>query len=97
MENSVRCSEKPKLDNARQLRGIFFIEPNDEEFKLSSNALQNTDKEQRGNPPQYWETQDEIRLRRKHETKARRSWTQTSSRCDAQASKIPDAKAAVEK
>ena len=25
--------EKPKLDNARQLRGIFFIEPNDEEFK----------------------------------------------------------------
>ena len=26
--------EKPKLDNARQLRGIYFIEPNDEEFKL---------------------------------------------------------------
>ena len=25
--------EKRKLDNARQLRGIFFIEPNDEEFK----------------------------------------------------------------
>ena len=25
--------EKPKLDNARKLRGIFFIEPNDEEFK----------------------------------------------------------------
>ena len=25
--------EKPKLDNARQLRGIFFIEPNDEEFQ----------------------------------------------------------------
>ena len=25
--------EKPKLDNARQLRGIFFMEPNDEEFK----------------------------------------------------------------
>ena len=24
--------EKPKLDNARQLRGIFFIEPNDDEF-----------------------------------------------------------------
>ena len=30
--------EKPKLDNARQLRGIFFIEPNDEEFKLTMNA-----------------------------------------------------------
>ena len=25
--------EKPKLDNARQLRGIFLIEPDDEEFK----------------------------------------------------------------
>ena len=46
--------EKPKLDNARQLREIFFVEPNDEEFKrltktcsykvgnsdASSNALQ---------------------------------------------------------
>ena len=30
--------EKPKLDNARQLRGIFFIEPNDEEFKLAMKA-----------------------------------------------------------
>ena len=25
--------EKPKLDNAKQLCGIFFIEPEDEEFK----------------------------------------------------------------
>ena len=30
--------EKPKLDNARQLRGIFFIEPNDEGFKLTMKA-----------------------------------------------------------
>ena len=30
--------EKPKLDNARHLRGIFFIEPNDEEFKLTMKA-----------------------------------------------------------
>ena len=30
--------EKPKLDNARQLRGICFIEPNDEEFKLTMKA-----------------------------------------------------------
>ena len=29
--------EKPKLDNARQLRAIFFIEPNDE-FKLTMKA-----------------------------------------------------------
>ena len=29
---------KPKLENARQLRGIFFIEPNDEELKLTMNA-----------------------------------------------------------
>ena len=30
--------EKPKLDNARQLRRIFFIEPNDEGFKLAMKA-----------------------------------------------------------
>ena len=30
--------DKPKLDNARQLRGIFFIESNDEEFKLIMKA-----------------------------------------------------------
>ena len=30
--------EKRKLDNARQLIGIYFIEPNDEEFKLSIKA-----------------------------------------------------------
>ena len=30
--------EKSKLDNARQLRGVFFIEPNDEEFKLTMKA-----------------------------------------------------------
>ena len=30
--------EKPQLDNARELRGIFFIEPNDEEFKLPIKA-----------------------------------------------------------
>ena len=28
-----RIIEKPKLDNARRLRGIFFIEPDAEEFK----------------------------------------------------------------
>ena len=31
--------EKPKLDNARQVRGIFFMEPNDEEFKLTMKAV----------------------------------------------------------
>ena len=30
--------EKLKLDNARLLRGIFFIEPNDEEFKFTMKA-----------------------------------------------------------
>ena len=30
--------EKTKLDNARQLWGIFFIEPDDEEFKLTMKA-----------------------------------------------------------
>ena len=29
--------EKPKLDNARRLRGVFFIQPNDEELKHTMN------------------------------------------------------------
>ena len=37
-QNKDGAIEKPKLDNARQLRGIFFIEPNDEEFKLAMKA-----------------------------------------------------------
>ena len=49
-----------------------------------SNALRNTDKEQRRKPPQYWETQRKICLycwcRGKHETKGPRSGTQISSR-----------------
>ena len=30
--------DEPKLENARQLKGILFIEPNDEEFKLTMKA-----------------------------------------------------------
>ena len=36
--NQRRAIEKWKLDNARQLRRIFFIEPNDEEFELAMKA-----------------------------------------------------------
>ena len=90
--------EKPKLDNARQLRGTFFIEPNAEELKLTMKAARRKlevpmpaampckipIKNSGEKPSQYWETQDKIRLFcwcwRKHETKARRSSTQTSSR-----------------
>ena len=32
-ENQKWTIEKPKLDNARNLRGIYFIDPEDEEFK----------------------------------------------------------------
>ena len=28
--------EKPKLDNARKLRGIYFIDPDDNEFKYTN-------------------------------------------------------------
>ena len=39
--------EKPKLDNVRQLRGIFFIGPEDEEFrhtmKNARRKLKNSD------------------------------------------------------
>ena len=31
--------EKPKFDNARHLRGMFFIEPNDEEFTFRMKAV----------------------------------------------------------
>ena len=32
-EKQTWSIEKPKLDNARRLRGIYFIDPRDEEFK----------------------------------------------------------------
>ena len=32
-EKQKRAIEKPKLDNARKLRGIYFIDPADEEFR----------------------------------------------------------------
>ena len=32
-EKQERTKEKPKLDNARKLRGIYFIDPDDEEYK----------------------------------------------------------------
>ena len=37
-QNKGGLSRNQKLDNARQLRGIFFIEPNDEGFKLTMKA-----------------------------------------------------------
>ena len=75
MERRVRCSatkkknknglgEKPKLDNARKLTGIYFTDPADAEFKetifkksaekvgssdASSNALQDQDRNVQGN------------------------------------------------
>ena len=33
--------EKPKLDNARRLRGIYFIDPEDKEFKETSRKARN--------------------------------------------------------
>ena len=32
-EKRKRSDEKPKLDNARRLRGIYFIDPENKEFK----------------------------------------------------------------
>ena len=75
-QNKEWAVEKPKLDNARQIRGIFFIEPNDEEFKIIMEAARRklevpmpavvpckkTNKEQWRSTPHYWETQDEICL-----------------------------------
>ena len=93
-----RPIEKPKLDNARQLRGIFFIEPDDAEFKyIMKNARRKLEVPMPAAMPckipikSSGETHRNIgkrktnirlccRCRRMHETKARRSWTQTSSR-----------------
>ena len=39
-KRSKKCAkDKPKLDNARQSRGIFFIEPDDDEFKHTMKKL----------------------------------------------------------
>ena len=63
--------EKPKLDNARQFRGIFFNEPCDEELKQNmKNARRKLEIPMPAAMPcktpvncqQYWETQDQICL-----------------------------------
>ena len=68
--------EKPKLDNARRLRGIYFIDPDDEEFKdIMYNArrkleipmpaamlLQTSTWEVQGNLLGSWRTLDKICL-----------------------------------
>ena len=64
--------EKPKLDNARKLRGIFFIEPEDEEFQdIMKNARRKSEipmpaamlcKTRKNSGPRYWEKQDQICL-----------------------------------
>ena len=33
IEKKQKWAEKPKLDNARRLRGIYFIDPDDEGYK----------------------------------------------------------------
>ena len=65
-------TEKPKLNNARQLKGIFFIAPNDEEFKLAARRKLEVPMpaampcqipiKSSENPPQHWKTHDEVRL-----------------------------------
>ena len=37
-ERHIWSDEKPKLDNARRLRGIYFVDPEDKEFKETMNA-----------------------------------------------------------
>ena len=42
-EKQKWATEKPKIDNARRLRGVYFIDPGDEEFKdFVKNALVKT-------------------------------------------------------
>ena len=53
--------EKPKLDNARRLRNIFFVEPDDEEFKR---IMKDAPRKLEIPMPaaKSWTTQDEICL-----------------------------------
>ena len=41
-EKQKWAMEKPKLDNARRLRGIFLIEPDDDEFSLLNLMMMNS-------------------------------------------------------
>ena len=40
-ERQTWSREKPKLDNARKLRGVYFIDPEDEEVKLTIKNARN--------------------------------------------------------
>ena len=88
--------EKPKLDIGKQLRGIFFIEPDDEEFKQAMRNTRNSwkfrchqkclvkhpEKLPRSNLPRYWETQDQICLY----CRCRRTYENTIGRCTTKVS-----------
>ena len=41
-EKQAWAVEKPKLDNARKLKGIYFVDPEDEEYK---ETIKHTNKE----------------------------------------------------
>ena len=89
--------QKPKLDHARQIRGIFFIEPDDEELKHTmKNARRKLEipmpaampcvQHQQiaaGNLPHFRETQDQICLY----CRCRRIYQNTIGRCAAQESR----------
>ena len=76
-EKQKWATEKPKVDNARRLSGIYFIDPKDKEFKdIMKNARRKLEiptpaampcktpicQSSRENLPQYWKTQDKIGL-----------------------------------
>ena len=60
--------DKPKVDNARRLRDIHFIEPEDEKFKeIMKNARRKLEIPMPAampckTPPCHWRTQNKIRL-----------------------------------
>ena len=89
--------EKPKLDNPRQLRGMFFIEPNDEEFKLTMKAAR-----RKLEVPMSAAMPCKIPIKSSGETHRNVGKRKTKYACVVefipmlQAMKIPDSKAAVE-
>ena len=67
-EKQNRAIEKPKLDNARKMRGIYFIDPTDAELELKetagSHALQDQEKQVRGDLQRLWQSQDKMCMHR---------------------------------
>ena len=91
-QSKCGSSRKPKLVDARRLRGIFIVELDDEEFRHIIRKFEipmpaarpcKTINSREGNLPQYWAKQDHVCLY----CRCRRNYESTIGRCTAQISR----------